>query len=127
MHTELNNIVLDNHSSVIQSICLYISVAIQCLEAAYDIFRHDGATEASYPLPAGGLQEVFNAGIEKVGIERPTKKAVSDTDKLEADKQKVRGNELMKEEKYEDALKCYDEAIRIDDQNAVYFCNRLVL
>ena len=51
---------------------------------------------------------------------------MSDADKMEADKFKMRGNELMKEEKYEDALKCYDEAINIDENNAVYFCNRWV-
>lgn len=48
----------------------------------------------------------------------------SDSDKEEADKHKVQGNELMKQEKFSDALACYNKAIDIDDNNAVYFCNR---
>lgn len=36
------------------------------------------------------------------------------------------GNELLKQDKFQDAIACYTKAIAIDGRNAVYFCNRLV-
>ena len=32
----------------------------------------------------------------------------------------------MKTEKYSDALECYTQAIKLDNKNPVYYCNRLV-
>ena len=34
------------------------------------------------------------------------------------------GNDFMKEEKFSDALKCYSDALRLDNKNSVYYCNR---
>lgn len=45
-------------------------------------------------------------------------------DKEEAERLKNEGNDLMKQEKYEDALKNYTKAIQLDCKNPVYFCNR---
>ncbi len=36
----------------------------------------------------------------------------------------VSGNELMKKEEFAQALECYSEAIKADNTNAVYYCNR---
>ena len=44
----------------------------------------------------------------------------------QADKFKNDGNELMKQEKYKEALDAYNAAIRIDGNNAIYYCNRFV-
>lgn len=44
--------------------------------------------------------------------------------KEKADKLKNEGNELMKAEKFTDALEKYKQAIEIDSSNAVYYCNR---
>ena len=30
----------------------------------------------------------------------------------------------MKEEKYNEAIKCYTEAMKLDSRNAVFLCNR---
>lgn len=46
------------------------------------------------------------------------------SDKEEAERLKNEGNDLMKREKYEDALKNYTKAIQLDCKNPVYFCNR---
>jgi len=44
----------------------------------------------------------------------------------QADKLKNQGNELVKQEKYKEALDAYNAAIQIDSNNAIYYCNRLV-
>lgn len=44
--------------------------------------------------------------------------------KEKADKHKSEGNELMKQEKFKEALEQYNKAIEIDASNAVYYCNR---
>lgn len=44
--------------------------------------------------------------------------------KEKADKFKNEGNDLMKAEKFKEALECYNKAIDIDKNNSVYYCNR---
>ncbi len=44
--------------------------------------------------------------------------------KEKADSLKNEGNELMKQEKFTEALEKYKEAIEINSSNAVYYCNR---
>lgn len=39
----------------------------------------------------------------------------------------TQGNNLMKSEKFDEALKCYTKAIQLDGRNAVFYCNRYVL
>lgn len=48
-------------------------------------------------------------------------------DKEEAERLKNEGNDLMKQERYEDALKNYTKAIQLDCKNPVYFCNRYLI
>lgn len=47
--------------------------------------------------------------------------------KEKANGHKNEGNELMKQEKYKEALEAYNKAIDIDKSNAVYYCNRFVI
>jgi tetratricopeptide (TPR) repeat protein len=44
--------------------------------------------------------------------------------KEKANSFKNEGNELMKQEKFKEALDAYNKAIEIDKNNAVYYCNR---
>ena len=34
------------------------------------------------------------------------------------------GNDFMKIEKFSDALECYSKALKLDNKNSVYYCNR---
>ncbi len=52
------------------------------------------------------------------------KKEIPPELKEKADKHKSEGNELMKQEKFKEALEQYNKAIEIDASNAVYYCNR---
>ena len=51
---------------------------------------------------------------------------LTDDMRQQADKLKNDGNDLMKQEKYREALDAYNAAIRIDVNNAIYYCNRFV-
>lgn len=48
----------------------------------------------------------------------------SAVDKVEAERQKVLGNEAVAANKPEKAVECYDKAIKIDPSSAIYFSNR---
>jgi len=96
-----------------------LEVAIQCLESAYGISRDDANTDLQVPMP---LLEMFSTvtGQPEGSEEKPP----TDEDKAEAERLKNEGNDLMKGEKYEEALKCYSAAIQLDKRNAIYYCNR---
>ena len=42
-----------------------------------------------------------------------------------AEKKKTEGNELLQQKKIEEAIVCYDEAIKLNPNSAIYFANRL--
>jgi tetratricopeptide (TPR) repeat protein len=52
---------------------------------------------------------------------------LTDDMRQQADKLKNEGNEFVKQEKYKEALDAYNAAIEIDGNNAIYYCNRLVI
>jgi tetratricopeptide (TPR) repeat protein len=52
---------------------------------------------------------------------------LTDDMRQQADKLKNEGNEFVKQEKYKEALEAYNAAIQIDGNNAIYYCNRLVI
>lgn len=91
-----------------------IEVAIQCLENAYEIHSDDPGLETGSTLP-----EIFSKYVAST-IRRPP----TDSEKEEAEKLKSDGNNLMKVEKFQEALDCYTKAIDLDPNNPVYYCNR---
>lgn len=50
--------------------------------------------------------------------------STSEADKEEAVKFKNKGNELLKEQKYNEAVKSYAKAIELDSRNAIFYSNR---
>lgn len=103
-----------------------LEVAIQCLESAYGIDMADESTIAKYQVQRH-LLDIFNAQISlepdtqfsSLSLHEP-----SAEEKEKAEEFKTKGNEFMKNEKYSDALECYSQALKLDNKNAVYFCNR---
>lgn len=49
---------------------------------------------------------------------------ISAESKAKADSFKVKGNEALKENRYDDAISFYTQAIEIDSKNPIYFANR---
>ncbi|RWS24583.1 small glutamine-rich tetratricopeptide repeat-containing protein alpha-like isoform X2 [Leptotrombidium deliense] len=94
-----------------------LEVAVQCLESAYNISSSD-----VHLLVSKSLQEIFREGTKD---EPPSRSSPpSEEARQEAENYKTEGNNLMKLEKYDEALKCYTKAVQLDPKNAVYFCNR---
>ncbi|PIO27351.1 hypothetical protein AB205_0083510 [Aquarana catesbeiana] len=50
--------------------------------------------------------------------------SVSPADIEKAEQLKDEGNNYMKEQNYEAAVECYSQAVELDPNNAVYYCNR---
>ncbi|XP_076352981.1 small glutamine-rich tetratricopeptide repeat-containing protein beta-like isoform X1 [Tachypleus tridentatus] len=104
-----------------------LEVAIQCLETAYAV-RHDSPTSASVTTNRS-LLDIFRDATQQQwslgddGSSSLPPKAC-EQDKEKAEKLKNEGNNLMKLEKYTDAIECYTKAIMLDGNNAVYYCNR---
>jgi len=85
-------------------------VAIQCLEQCFSL---PPSTGGSNDQPSIDLFELYCSS-----------QVVSPERKEEAEKLKNEGNRLMKEEKYQEALTAYNQAINIDATNSVFYCNR---
>lgn len=92
-----------------------LEVASQCLESSYEISLEDEICKNN-----------FDAGIDLLAYAEKNviKRELPADLKEKADKHKTEGNELMKQEKFKEALEQYNKAIEIDKNNAVYYCNR---
>ncbi|XP_078484755.1 small glutamine-rich tetratricopeptide repeat-containing protein beta-like [Ciona intestinalis] len=103
-----------NRDGVTPEMAESIDVARQCLHMAYT------TTPEDVPSSQNKLLNVFLEACPP-----PAKpKAVSEEDQAKAEQLKQEGNEMMKKEKFDDAIDLYTKAIEIDSQNAVYYCNR---
>uniref|UniRef100_H0VB60 Small glutamine-rich tetratricopeptide repeat-containing protein beta n=1 Tax=Cavia porcellus TaxID=10141 RepID=H0VB60_CAVPO len=94
-----------------------LEVAIQCLETVFKISPEDTHLAVSQPLT-----EMFTNSCCKNDILPLSHLVPEDVGK--ADQLKDEGNNHMKEENYAAAVDCYTQAIELDPNNAVYYCNR---
>lgn len=94
-----------------------LEVAIQCLETVFKVSPEDTHLAVSQPLT-----EIFTNSFCKNDIQPLSNSAPGDVGK--ADQLKDEGNNHMKEENYTAAVACYTQAIELDPNNAVYYCNR---
>lgn len=117
-----------------------LEVAAQCLETAYDLpslssgggadgsgsTSGDGSSAAAAAAAAPSTTETDNPlnYIDLYEIYQNTCCTISPDRKQDAENIKNEGNQLMKEEKYSEALTAYNRAISIDATNPVFYCNR---
>lgn len=94
-----------------------LEVASQCLQSAYALTLEDKHLEVSRPLEDIFKQATINEPLHKKG-------PPSAADKDEAERLKTEGNNLMRTEKYDEALLMYSKAIELDGSNPVFYCNR---
>lgn len=97
-----------------------LEVAIQCLESAYGIDHSSPTLSVSRPLLDIFIEATQN---EKPPVTEASKEPTED-DKIEAERLKNEGNNLMKAEKYSEALEYYTRAIALEGRNAIYYSNR---
>jgi len=95
--------------------CESVEVAIQCLETAYCV--------PPEPHVAIDLYSLFKSTSKPSGS-CSTSTASSAEKKKEAEAFKEQGNIKMRDGKFEESLLCYNNAIKLDPDNAVYLCNR---
>ncbi|XP_050708415.1 small glutamine-rich tetratricopeptide repeat-containing protein alpha-like [Eriocheir sinensis] len=106
-----------------------VEVAIQCLETAYGVSLSQTEQAVSRPLyqifaeAVKGEPSVERAAQPQQMDAAPPREATEE-EKGEAEKLKNEGNQLMRDERFTEALDCYTRAISKDSQNAVYYCNR---
>jgi len=94
-----------------------LEVASQCLQSAYSMTLDDKHLSVSK-----SLDEIFKAATQNEPLQK--KGPPSAADKEEAERLKTEGNNLMRTEKYPDALLMYTKAIDLDGSNPVFYCNR---
>ncbi|XP_073479624.1 small glutamine-rich tetratricopeptide repeat-containing protein beta [Aquarana catesbeiana] len=97
-----------------------LEVAVQCLETVFKI--SPGDVHLSAP---NSLEELFSQAQFKNDELTPAESpSVSPADIEKAEQLKDEGNNYMKEQNYEAAVECYSQAVELDPNNAVYYCNR---
>lgn len=89
-----------------------IEVAIQCLETAFDLDRN--STQTNIIKKVDLLSLITEA-------EHPE---ATEEQKSKAEEYKNKGNVHMKNSEFTEAVKEYTNAIQLNPNNAVYFCNR---
>eukprot|EP00088_Acartia_fossae_P061568 TRINITY_DN7400_c0_g1_i11.p1 TRINITY_DN7400_c0_g1~~TRINITY_DN7400_c0_g1_i11.p1 ORF type:complete len:335 (+),score=119.11 TRINITY_DN7400_c0_g1_i11:60-1064(+) len=94
-----------------------LEVASQCLQSAYSLTLDDKHLTVSKPL-----DEIFKTATASEPLHKTGPPSAAD--KEEAENLKTEGNNLMRTEKYPDALLMYSKAIEIDGGNPVFYCNR---
>jgi len=94
-----------------------LEVASQCLQSAYAMTLEDKHLAVSK-----SLEEIFKAATQNEPLQK--KGPPSAADKEEAERLKTEGNNLMRTEKFPDALLMYTKAIDLDGSNPVFYCNR---
>lgn len=94
-----------------------LEVASQCLQSAYALTLDDKHLTVSKPL-----DEIFKTSTASEPLHKTGPPSAAD--KEEAERLKTEGNNLMRTEKYTDALLMYSKAIELDGSNPVFYCNR---
>ncbi|XP_052774984.1 small glutamine-rich tetratricopeptide repeat-containing protein beta-like [Mya arenaria] len=103
-----------------------LEVAIQCLESSYGIDTSDEQTVAKYQVQKN-LLDLFNAQLSietDAEFSELSLHEASPEEKEQAEVLKNQGNDFMKAEQFSDAIECYSQALKLDNKNSVYYCNR---
>jgi len=94
-----------------------LEVASQCLQTAYCLAPEDKHLEVSK-----NIETIFKDATKNEPLKK--KAPPTDDEKAKAELLKMEGNDLMRSEKFMEAIEKYTEAIDLDSSNQVFYCNR---
>jgi len=94
-----------------------LEVASQCLQTAYCLAPEDTHLEVSE-----SLEDIFKSVTQNEPLKKKPPPTASE--KEEAEKLKLEGNDLMRAEDFAGSIEKYTKAIEIDSSNQVFYCNR---
>jgi len=94
-----------------------LEVASQCLQTAYCLAPEDKHLEVSK-----NIETIFKDATKNEPLKK--KAPPTDDEKAKAEQLKMEGNDLMRSEKFMEAIEKYTEAIDLDSSNQVFYCNR---
>lgn len=106
-----------------------VASPVQCIGEAFGVDPSDGDQSERLSIKPASLESIFNLFLktrDKVASSSASPKPSEPTaeDKANADKLKQKGNSLMSNKKYDEAIQTYTEAIKLDSTNPVYYSNR---
>ncbi|GAA5832471.1 hypothetical protein JCM11251_006465 [Rhodosporidiobolus azoricus] len=99
-----------------------LEVALQCISEAFGV-----STESEQDKKAYGVTKSLPAILDEVATATPAASAAKEpsaSDKEEAEKAKVLGNQLMAKKDFAGSIEAYSDAIEKDGTNPVYWSNR---
>ncbi|KAG9391529.1 TPR repeat [Carpediemonas membranifera] len=98
-----------------------LEVAVEALEDAF--IASMTSDDRSKMIQGYTLDDIYNAGVSALPT-APKDTEASSTDKTEADRLKMLGNDSIRGGRLDEAIDFYSQAIKIDNTNAIYYCNR---
>jgi small glutamine-rich tetratricopeptide repeat-containing protein alpha len=110
-----------------------LDIAIEVISSAFGVDADSADDAAQYSIKPASLLSLLDvlaktksragAGAGASASSAPAPSGPSEEDKTKADGLKTKGNALMSQKKYDDAIKQYTEAIKLSP-NPVYYSNR---
>lgn len=104
-----------------------LEVAVQCLQAAFEIGEGDEETQQESGAASGSAQASPSVSENDIDLFEMFQSLFIERNpqSLEmAEQIKNEGNRLMKEGKYHEALISYNRALTFDPKNPIFYCNR---
>lgn len=105
-----------------------LEVAIQCIQDVFKINVEDDKQKHLFSSDDANLRSIFEVYLQAKKSKKPTSPAgtaeVSKSQKKEAEEFKLKGNQLVTQQKYAEAIDMYSQAISLDPFNPVFLSNR---
>lgn len=108
-----------------------LEVAIQCIQDVFKIDVENINQKNLFGSEKANLKSIFEVYLQaKKGKKSSTPSSPTDQNEVleshrkQAEELKLKGNQLVTQQKYEEAIELYSEAIALDPFNPVYLSNR---
>lgn len=101
-----------------------LEVTIQCLGYAFQFYEFDNPDNNLQTLYEFFEKHKNEFAHKKYEMDSDSEHEITPEDIVKAEEFKEKGNQFMREEKFQEALECYDKAIRLNPDEPALYCNR---